>query len=510
MIKTTTTPAKWLIYLLAIINVAIHILVYNNLEYHRDELLYFSQGLHPDFGYATVPPLISWMATTMQLFFGFSLFSVKIFPAVLSGFLVLLTANIAKEFGGKSYAQLLSALAIIVLPVAMRAFHLFQPVPLDMFFWTLITWLVLRYANTRHDKYLIAIGVVFGIAMLNKYLVALWLLALLLGISFSEYRIVFTKKSFYIALAVGILVFLPNLLWQINKGFPVIDHMHNLNQQQLVYVNRGDFLKDQLLMPFATTLLAIPGLFHILKNNRYRFLAIAVIITVITLFILRGKSYYTMGIFPLLIASGAIVYENLLKNKFLRIVLPVFMILITLPLLPLGIPIYKQQGLVAFFKRLEDNYGLTIGRSFEDGVMHSLPQDYADELGWEELTQITAKAWEKIPDKSKAVIYAENYGQAGAIAVIGKKYGLPEPLSFHESFIYWVPRELYPEIEYFIYINNELGEDIQNAFCNIQEIGHISNPHAREYGTTVYLCTQPKTDLNKLWKMALEREQRRH
>jgi 4-amino-4-deoxy-L-arabinose transferase-like glycosyltransferase len=68
---------------LVLFNICIHLLVINNLEYHRDELLYFSLGQHPDFGFATVPPMIGWIAWLMQNVFGNSLFAVRLFPALL-------------------------------------------------------------------------------------------------------------------------------------------------------------------------------------------------------------------------------------------------------------------------------------------------------------------------------------------------------------------------------------------------------------------------------------------
>jgi len=389
------------------------------------------------------------------------------------------------------------------MPGTLRAFHLFQPVPIDLFFWTLITYYTLRYINTRNDRYLIVLGAVFGLAMLNKYLVALFISALLLSFLFTKHRILFKKQSFYIGLAVGFIIFLPNLIWQIANGFPVINHMHELNVQQLVYVNRIDFLKDQLLMTFASSIILLPGLFYLWKKEKYRFLAYAVIVVIAVLLILRGKSYYTLGVFPVLTASGSVFFEKYIKNKIVRYVIPVFLIAITLPILPFGIPVYKQDILVDYFKNLEDKYGLILGRRFEDGSIHSLPQDYADQLGWEELAKITSTAFQQIPEKSKGAIYCENYGQAGAISIIGKKYKLPEPLSFNGSFFYWIPSEFNPDIEYFIYINDELGEDIEELFREIKVVGRVTNINAREYGTTVYLCSNPKRSFNDFWKSIL-------
>jgi hypothetical protein len=126
-------------------------------------------------------------------------------------------------------------------------------------------------------------------------------------------------------------------------------------------------------------------------------------------------------------------------------------------------------------------------------------------LGWEELTMITNKAWQMIENKQAAFIYCENYGQAGAITIIGKKYGLPEAVSFNESFKYWIPRSFDPDITSFIYINDELGDDVKRVFKKITEVGKISNPHAREFGTTVYLCKEPVASFNKFWKLVLIR-----
>ena len=101
-------------------------------------------------------------------------------------------------------------------------------------------------------------------------------------------------------------------------------------------------------------------------------------------------------------------------------------------------------------------------------------------------------------DKKACFIYCENYGQAGAITIIGKKYGLPEAVSFSESFRYWIPEQFDPDITSFIYINDELGEDVKNLFRKITNVGRISNPDAREFGTTVYLCQDPVMSFNQV------------
>jgi hypothetical protein len=169
------------------------------------------------------------------------------------------------------------------------------------------------------------------------------------------------------------------------------------------------------------------------------------------------------------------------------------------------VPVFKSKGLVSYFKDLEVNYRINVGRQWEDRSIHSLPQDYADMLGWEELTAIADKAYQMVPDKKSCFIYCENYGQAGAITVIGKKYKLPEAVCFSESFRYWIPLKFDPDPTAFIYINNKPGKDVIKLFRKITDIGSIKNPDAREFGTTVYLCEDPVMSFNKFWTERLSR-----
>lgn len=495
---------------LALINVGLHLIFVNTLGYHRDELLYFTLGQHPAFGYASVPPLIGWIATIVSSTLGSSLFSVRLIPAVISGVMVLLVANIVRELRGKSYAQILAAIALICTPFSLRTFYLYQPVFLDLTFWTLLLYFTLRYLNTENRKYLIVLGVVSGFAMMNKYLVGLLILILLLTFLLSSYRNIYQKKELYLGLVVALLIFLPNLIWQLTNGLPVVNHIRELNSTQLVNVSYAGFLSEQLLIPFAASLLTVPGLIYLLvypQARRYRMIGWTVALVILSLLLLRGKSYYTIGIFPVLIAAGAIFYEHLISSKFLRWALPLLIILITLPIIPLGIPIYGPEKLIAYFNRMETEYGMDLGRRFEDGTVHSLPQDYADMLGWESIARVAAQAYAMIPESEKGIIYCENYGQAGAIDIIGRKYSLPQPISFSDSYRYWIPDSIPADVNYFIYINDELGPDVENYFSQIKIVGAVANPHAREYGTTVYLCAYPREPLNVLWQQAVSRVQ---
>ena len=354
---------------LALFNICIHLLVINNLEYHRDELLYFSLGQHPDFGYATVPPMIGWIAWFMQNVFGYSLFAVRLFPALLSGVMVLLVSAVAREFGGSSYSGILASIGFIISVFALRTYSLYMPVQIDLFFWTLVIYLLLRYINTSSDKTLIWLGIVMGLSLLNKYLIGVLFICLICVVPFTPNRKVIKNKNFWIGISVGILVFLPNVIWQFVNGLPVFFHLSELGRTQLVHVDRIAFLTDQIIMPSWASVLTIAGLIFLFRNKesgKFRFLGIVSILVVVLLIFMRGKSYYTIGIFPFLISAGAVWYERWLERKWIRIAVPVLLILLTIPMIPFGLPVYKSEGLVKYFRVVESKYGIKLGRRFED------------------------------------------------------------------------------------------------------------------------------------------------
>jgi 4-amino-4-deoxy-L-arabinose transferase-like glycosyltransferase len=255
--KTLSDPV---IIGMALLSILMHLIIINNLEYHRDELLYFSLGMHPAAGYATVPPLIGWLAWLIQNLFGYSIYAVRIIPALTSGIMILIVARMAKELGGSRYSQLFAAIGFTIAGFSLRSFSLYMPVFLDIFFWSLCIYYLIRYINSENDKYLLYFGIAVGFSLLNKYLIGVMFAGLLVIIPFTEYRSVFRKRMFWIGIAAAFVIFLPNLIWQINRGLPVFNHMSELNRTQLVNVDRLTFLKEQIMNPAWASVLTVEGL----------------------------------------------------------------------------------------------------------------------------------------------------------------------------------------------------------------------------------------------------------
>jgi hypothetical protein len=310
-----------------------------------------------------------------------------------------------------------------------------------------------------------------------------------------------------LAAALAFLVLLPNLIWQFNHDFPVVSHMKELTDSQLVNMKPVTFLTEQLLMVFPGTLILLPGIFLLLFGSYlkdYRVFGYFSILVILTFLMLKGKSYYSAGIYPFLIAASAVAFEKILTRSYARILLAFPIVIPGYLALPMGKSIYEPEKLVNYFNKTVEITGTDAVRRDEDNNFNQLPQDYADMLGWNELTEAVSKAYGMVEHQGECIIFCENYGQAGAITIIGKKYNLPEPLSFSDNFKYWIPRDFQNEITTLIYINDEMGSDVKALFSDITVVGKITNPLAREYGTKVYLCQKPVESFNLFWKRVIE------
>ena len=299
----------------------LHLATNSHYGFHRDELLYLALGKHPDWGFWSNPPFIGFVSFLSQNLLGDSLFATRLAPALFGAGVLFFTCLIARELGGKNFAQILAGLAAFTSLAFLRTGHMFQPVGIDIFFWTLCMWLVVRFLKTEKDSWLLWLGAALGVGLLNKYSVAFLIAALAIAFLLTPMRRVFLKKNTWLAAGIALLIFLPNLLWQWKYNFPVIFHMTNLAETQLVNVRPVNFLIDQLLLHFWGFLVWIPGLFFLLRNGgmqRFRVAGWTFVATLLIFLALSGKSYYTLGAYPMLMAAGGVFWEQKLQAAWKR------------------------------------------------------------------------------------------------------------------------------------------------------------------------------------------------
>lgn len=487
----------------ALATLVVHLLTNTRYGFHRDELLYLALGNHLDWGFWSNPPFIGFISYLSQHILGDSLFATRLAPAFFSSGLVFLTCMISKALGGKNFAQFLTGLVSLTSLAFLRSGHMFMPVIIDIFFWALCMWIVVKYLKSKHENLLLWLGGAIGFGLLNKYSVAFLIAALAAGFLLTPERRIFTLKKTWMAAGIALLIILPNLIWQWSYNFPVIYHMTHLADSQLDNVSPLIFLLDQLLLHFWGFLVWLPGLFFLMKNEKmkpYRVAGWTFILTVLLFLLLSGKNYYTLGAYPVVIAAGGVFWEQKLEKMWKRSALALMIFLLNLPLLPTGIPVLSIPGSVAYFDAMVNELGITSATRWEQGNVEPLPQDYADMLGWQEIASLVDQAADRIESPETLFLYCENYGQAGAVSRFATNPKLPGVVSFSDTYRIWAPDTLAPAVNTMIYVNDEMGEDVQAIFNRIEVIGEVQNPLARERGTKVYLCREPKSDFGTFWK----------
>lgn len=497
-----------LLYFLALLKIIIpYFLQHPVYEPHRDEFLYLAEGRHLAWGFMEVPPLLSVFAWIIHLF-GDGMFWIKLVPSLFGAATFVIAGKIIQSLGGKSVALVLLLLAFL-FGAYLRVFFLFQPNPPEIFFWTMIAYSFIRFTQTKENKWLYVFGISVGLGMLSKYSVAFYTVSILLALLCTKHRSVFINKHFWFASLIGFLIFLPNLIWQYQNHFPVVVHMKELQETQLQYVEPAGFLSDQLLFNLPCFFVWLTGLFFCLSVKQYRFIAMAYFFVIILLLISHGKSYYSLGVYPPLLAFGAVKLEQFtsVKRKWLRYTFIIFPVLAGIPFLPVAMPLLPPEQLAGLYVKLHtEKTGLL---KWEDLKNHPLPQDFSDMLGWEEMAQKAAKAYNMMNDSEKqnAVIFCDNYGMAGAVNYYAPKYHLPAAYSDNASFLYWIPSNI--NMKNFVLVTDDYDEkqhDFAKGFQSITIVDSVTNVYARERGDWIYLFKGADENFQKYFKEKIAKD----
>lgn len=493
----------------------LHLFLNGQWSFHRDELLYLALGRNLDWGYASVPAGIGFWAWFGDSVLGGSVDAIRLISTLFGTATVLLTGLMAKEMlpddaGSGKFAVLVVGLAGLTSGAYLRPCMLFMPVVFDIFYWTLLCWLFIKYVNSGKSSWLLWFGVAAGAGLLNKYTVLLFLFAMLPGILFTKNRRIFSDKKFYWAVGFALLIFSPNILWQAEHRFPVFQHMGELAATQFAHVSLESFFSDQIRFFLPALPVWFCGLYFLLFKKEaaaWRIFGWMYLTALAILLFFSAKSYYSLGAYPVLVAAGAAFLEQLTaeKMKWVRYTLPVFMLILGALVLPAALPLFPPEKEAEFIKTVAKTPGLQGILRWEDGNYYALPQDFADMLGWEELAEAAGRTWQNISDKSNAAIYADSYGQAGAIEHFGKKYGVPKVLSFSDNYRYWLPDSLPSSFQTLIYVNDELGDDMPGFFQKIEKVWELDMPLSRQHGDQIYLCQYPTPAFFERINTAIER-----
>jgi 4-amino-4-deoxy-L-arabinose transferase-like glycosyltransferase len=409
--------------------------------YHRDELYFVEASKHLAWGFVDQPPLSVALVGLARLLFGDSLVGLRLFPALADALVVVLTAFAARELGGGRFPQALAALSVALGPFLIAG-HLAGPTIYDLAAWGVISVLVMRILRTGRTHLWFVVGTIGGVALLNKETIIFLIAALAVGFLANRQGRLLADPWLGAGMVLAVAIWSPTLVWQAQHGWPMLEMSSNLRAEHSGLGYALKFPVIQLLLPgWWIAPVWLGGLLALLRERRFRrfrAFAIAYLILVVVLWILiPDRPYYLAGLYPVLIAAGAIVAEQVADGarSFLSARRPrrrlvwrsrraglVFVAAMGVLGLPLALPVLPASAL-AKVPLEQINYNL------------------GEQIGWPRMVAEIAAVYRSLPppQRATAVIFTGNYGEAGAVDRYGPSVGLQHAYSGHNTYWLWGP-----------------------------------------------------------------------
>jgi hypothetical protein len=500
--KRFAFTATALVLCISACKLLVHLYADRHYGYFVDELYYLACSRHLDWGYVDQPPLIAVIAWLARSLLGDSLPAIRFFPALAGAAEVALTALIARELGGKRFAQGLAALAALVAPGFLAAGSMLTMNAFEPLFWMGCAYLLIRIIKTGDQKLWIWFGILSGFGLENKYSMLIFGAGIVLGLVLTTQRRTLASLWPWLGAALAFLIFLPNLLWNIQHHFPFLAVHANIQRSgRDVPLGPLAFFAQEILTLLPLNLpIWLAGLwfyFFSKPGRPFRALGWAWVFTAGVIVTLSPRIYYLYPAFPVLLAGGSVMWETWLdqpRYQWLKLAYPGLMLVLGAVFSPLVIPVLPPETYIRYTKALH----LQPPR-IETHRMGPLPQLYADQFGWEEMTATVARVYNSLPPevRAKTAIFGQNYGQAGAIDLFGPKYGLPPAISAHMNYFYWGPRDYTGES--MIVMAGRQG-DLERRFASVEKVASVYHPYSMPYEHfDVFYCRGLKRPLKEIW-----------
>ena len=497
-------------YLLALATVALHLAFAHRFGYYRDELYFIDCAKHLAWGYVDQPPLapfVTWLSGPL----GYPVWALRFFPGLFAGVTVLFACAIARELRGGAFAQTLAGLAVVLAPGLIGIAYGLSTEFLSPASWTILIYLTIRLVKTKDTRLYIPIALIVTLGLYAKYSIAACAVALAAGMLLTGYGNLLRSRRLTAGVALVVLLVLPNALWQIGHGFPMLEVLHNdqLNRHALangMADESPDRWKNALYMlglqfAYQNPLFApvwIWGLLWFWKNRPYRYFAVAYFLLLGLLIMTIGRGYYIQGVYPALFAAGGVAIESAMSARALgaKIAVAAAVFVAGLPMFPLSLPILPLPAYMAYERAI----GLSRPAP-PDGKRHLINPMFADQLGWKTMTQTVAGAYWSLPapQRRMTAVFADRYAYAGALDYYGPRYGLPTVISPNNSYYLWGTRGYSGRsmlavgaTDYWLLLH---------WFGSVRQIAVYRNDYRwmLEGPLPVYLCTQPRTTLQTMW-----------
>jgi hypothetical protein len=490
----------WVLPALALGTVVFHLLFAGRYGYFRDELYFIACGQHLAWGYVDQPPLIAVLARLATAIFGESLVGLRVLAALAAGGLVAISGWLAHRLGGGSYAVALSGTAVAFAPFFLFTGHTLTMNAFEPLCWMGCVALLVEMIHTDDRRLWLGVGGLVGVGVLNKHSMGFFAVCLALGLLLTPQRRLMRSRWLVLGGVLATALVLPHLLWQLRHDWPMFELLRNGQLYKNAPFALGEFLSGQVLLLhplFAPLWLAGLGFLLFARSGRpYRALGLGFVVLLGLYIVLKAKAYYMAPAYPMLLAAGAGVIERALRRALPRAAVLTVAAAGGAALAPMTLPVLPEEQFIAYQRVL----GLEPPRT-ERHRMGALPQHFADQHGWRELVKAVADVYRQLPlkERARAMIFAQNYGEAGAIDWLGRAEGLPPARSGHNNYFLWGPGDTEPQV--LIIIGGDV-EDHAEVCSQIELVTHVEpNPYVMPYEDhlPLYVCRGLKAPVAAIW-----------
>jgi hypothetical protein len=483
-----------ILVLSALFVVVLHTATNGEYGFHRDELATIDDARFLSWGYVVYPPITPFLARVSMTLFGASMIGLRLFAALAVGIAMVLTGLMAREIGGRRPAQLVAAFAAAIAGPVLSFGYLFQYVAFDYLWWVLAAWVTIRLLRSEDQRWWLALGAVVGLGMMTKFTMA-FLLAGIVGGIFLTKPPWLLNKWLWCGAALSLLIFLPNLIWQVRHDFITLDFLRFIHARDVRMGRADGFLPAQFwaITNCVTVPIWIAGLYFLFfkpKGKPYRMIGWMYLIPLAILFIARGRPYYLTPAYPMLLAVGAVWGERWLETLSPRpagtvrrvvrnsmIISGIATAAMVLPLAPPGSRWWR----------------------IADGIN----QNFNEEFGWREMTDAVIRARDSLQaDDAPVGVLAGDAGEAAAINLYGRAHGLPEVISGSNS--HWLRGYGNPPPKTVI-AAGFLRADLETVFASCELADHFTIPYGIENNAIgdhpdIFVCRHPNEPWDIFWK----------
>ncbi|MGD0444013.1 MAG: glycosyltransferase family 39 protein [Edaphobacter sp.] len=482
----------WLVAGIALVVTVIHLLTNGRYGFHRDEFQFLSDARHLDWGFVAYPPLTPFVERIGLEVFGLSLVGLRLLSVIAQASAIVVTGMMAWELGGGRLAQVTAALVVATSGLPVFEGTEFQYSTFDYLWWVAAAYFVIRLLKTDDPRWWLGVGAAIGLGLQTKYSICFFIAGILGGMLLRSARRFFLSGWFWSGVGVALVIFLPNFLWQVRHGFISYHFLQHIHMRDVGEGRANGFWRDQFIL--CTNLAAVPlwiaGLVSFLRARRYRMLGWMYVIPVLLFFFGKGRGYYVAPAYPMLFAMGAVVGERWvmsLKRGWRLAVEGVFFV---------GLAAWAVLA-CCILVPLASNGPLKQFALKNNG-------DLREEIGWDEMVKTVARIRDSLPPEQRTSlgVFVGNYGEQGAIEILGPAYGLPMPISLTNSA--WLRG--YPAVQpTTLIVVGFSQESAEKTFTSCRLAGHNGNSEGvkneeSEDHPDIFVCGPPRMPWPEFWR----------